>query len=66
MSQESATQYYMVIDEKSTGPFTLDEVTLHPKLTPETLVWKPGLENWVPAQTLPELLPAFSNCILLF
>ena len=61
MSQESATQYYMVIDEKSTGPFTLDEVTLHPKLTPETLVWKPGLENWVPAQTLPELLPAFAN-----
>lgn len=57
--QEYPEQYYMVIDEKSTGPFTLDEITLHPKLTPETLVWKPGIENWVAAKTFPELAPAF-------
>ena len=51
----------MVLDEKSTGPYTLDEITLHPQLTPETLVWKPGIENWVAAKTLPELAPAFMN-----
>ena len=61
MNQEYPDQYYMVLDEKSTGPFTLDEVTLHPKLTPETLVWKPGLQDWVPAKTLPELFPAFNR-----
>lgn len=55
----SEQQYYMVVDEKSTGPFTLAEVILHPKLTPETLVWKPGIENWVSANSLPELAPAF-------
>ncbi|MCH5229933.1 MAG: DUF4339 domain-containing protein [Muribaculaceae bacterium] len=60
MAQEYPQQYYMVVDEKSTGPYTLDEVTLHPSLTPETLVWKPGLDNWVAAKTLPELIPAFS------
>lgn len=61
MPQEYPNQYYMVIDEKSTGPFTLDEVILHPRLTKDTLVWKPGIENWVPAHTLSELYPAFSK-----
>ena len=59
MNQEFPSQYYMVVDEKSTGPFTLDEITLHPALTPDTLVWKPGIDNWVAARTLPELAPAF-------
>lgn len=58
MEQEKI--YYIVIDEKSTGPFTLDEITLNPALSPETLVWKPGLDNWVAAKTLQELAPAFS------
>ena len=61
MQQETPILYYMVVDEKSTGPYTLDEITLHPALTPETLVWKPGIENWVAAKTLPELTPAFSH-----
>lgn len=60
-SQEYPSQYYMVLDEKSTGPFTLDEVILHPGLTKETLIWKPGIPNWVAAETLPELQPAFVN-----
>lgn len=61
MQQDNSQIYYMVVDEKSTGPFTLDEVTLHPKLTPETLVWKPGIDNWVAAKTLPELAQTFAN-----
>lgn len=61
MEQEIPDHYYMVVDEKSTGPFTLAEVILHPALRPETLVWKPGLENWVAAETLPELVPAFTS-----
>lgn len=61
MSQEFQQQYYMVIDEQSAGPFTLDEVILHSKITPDTLVWKPGLDNWVAAKTLPELSIAFNR-----
>lgn len=61
MQQDNSLQYYMVVDEKSTGPFNLDEVILHPQLTPDTLVWKPGLDNWVAAKTLPELDVAFRN-----
>ena len=59
--QQDSSIYYMVVDEKSTGPYTLDEITLHPALTPETLVWKPGIDNWVAAKTFPELMPAFIN-----
>ena len=59
MHQELPSQYYLVVDEKSTGPFSLEEILMHPALTPETLVWKPGIENWVAAQTLPELAQAF-------
>lgn len=59
MQQEQI--YYLVINEKSIGPFTLDEVILNPQLTPDTLVWKPGLDNWVAAKTFPELNTAFLN-----
>ena len=59
MQQDPASIYYMVVDEKSTGPYTLDEITLHPALTPETLVWKPGIDNWMAAKNFPELAPAF-------
>lgn len=61
MPQDNQQIYYMVVDEKSTGPFTLDEIILHPKLTPDTLVWKPGIDNWIAAKTFQELAPAFVN-----
>lgn len=59
MQQDNEKIYYVVLDEKSTGPFTLDEVILNPALTPDTLVWKPGIDNWIAAKMLPELEPAF-------
>ena len=49
-----AEQYYMVVDEKTVGPFSLEEIKLHQRLTPETLVWKPGIDNWIPAREMPE------------
>ena len=47
-------QYYMVVDGKSVGPFTLEDLLNHPNLTDETLVWKPGLSEWIQAKTMPE------------
>lgn len=48
------TTYYMVIDGQQAGPFVREELKYH-SLRPETLVWRAGLENWVPASSLPEL-----------
>lgn len=61
MQPDNQLFYYIVVDEKSTGPFTLEDVILNARLTPDTLVWKPGLDNWVAAKTLPELEVAFRN-----
>ena len=51
----------MVVDEQTVGPFTLEEIKIHPKLTPETLVWKPGIENWIPARQMSELNVGINN-----
>ena len=53
--------YYMVVDEKSTGPFTFEEVVGHRAFAPHTLVWKPGIDNWVAAQSLQEFSQYFSR-----
>ena len=59
--QELPQQYYLVVDEKSTGPVTFEELVQHPALTPETLVWKPGIDNWQPAKSFPELAAMFAS-----
>lgn len=61
MKEQVAEQYYMVVNEQSTGPYTYEELIIHPNLTPETLVWKPGIDNWVAASTFPELATVFSK-----
>ena len=55
MQENNPLQYYMVVGEKSTGPYSLEDVLNHPALRPETLVWKPGIDNWQPARNFPEL-----------
>lgn len=60
MDPDSNGVYYIVVDEQSTGPFSLEEILRHPAMSPESLVWKPGIENWEPAHKFPELSPAFA------
>lgn len=46
--------YYLHIDGMQKGPF-LKENLLAEGLRSETMVWRPGLESWVKAASLPEL-----------
>ncbi|OWY20153.1 SPFH domain-containing protein [Sphingobacteriales bacterium UPWRP_1] len=51
-------QLFVAQNGKQTGPFT--EAELKPlieqgALTRQTLVWKAGMNNWAPAETVPEL-----------
>ena len=48
------TRYYMIINGQQTEPLTADKLR-EAGLTPDTPVWREGLENWVKASTLPEL-----------
>ena len=53
------TSYFMIIDGRQAGPFVREELKYH-ALRPDSMVWRQGLENWVPASSLPELNDLFS------
>lgn len=47
-------EYYIIIDGEQVGPFDIDSL-ISAGITPETPVWREGLDNWVPASSLAEL-----------
>jgi len=56
-------EYYVSVDEKPTGPFgclKILEMAKARTVTPETKVWKAGLEYWHRAASLDELRPIFA------
>lgn len=58
------TAYHVVLNGQQAGPF---DVLKFPNLieagqvTPQTLVWKPGMANWTPAGQVPELVSLFQQ-----
>ena len=59
-----AAAFYLGIDGKQAGPF--DQAALQAqvaagKLTGETLVWKTGMAQWVPAAQVPELASVLTS-----
>lgn len=48
--------FYIQKKQKQKGPYTLEQLKTQ-KITPETLVWKEGLEDWTEAKNLEELKP---------
>ena len=51
-------EYYVAVNGQQTGPFSterLAEMRQQGTFTPDSLVWKQGMENWVKAESVPEL-----------
>ena len=48
------TDYYIAINGKQQGPFTLEEIKSK-SLSPDTMVWKTGLPKWIKASEMPEI-----------
>lgn len=51
--------YYVVLDGKQAGPFSQSELSRlinEKKVTKETLVWKPGMREWLTAENVPDVL----------
>ncbi len=49
------TDWYVAINEKQTGPLTLEKVKNHwdrGEITPDSLCWRSGFEDWVPVSEL--------------
>ncbi len=47
-------QYYYTDGKERFGPYSIEELKDQP-ITPQTLVWKEGLPDWMPANTLSDL-----------
>jgi membrane protease subunit (stomatin/prohibitin family) len=58
-----AAQFFAAINSQQAGPFDLNALkgqAVGGNLTRETLVWKQGMANWLPAGQVPELAGVFS------
>lgn len=59
------TAYHVAINGAAAGPFelmALKQLAQAGQLTAQTLVWKPGMDQWQKAETVEELKPVLSQC----
>jgi hypothetical protein len=59
-----STAYKVAVNGQSTGPFSVEQLVgkiQANEVLPQTLVWKPGLTQWVPAQTVEDFAAAFAE-----
>ncbi len=52
------SQFYYTDGKERFGPFSLEDLR-GKNLTGETLIWREGLTDWVPAKTVSDLNPLF-------
>lgn len=53
--------WFIKVDGQKEGPFSIQELKNHPQMTPDTLVWKEGFKDWIPARHVPELKSVFED-----
>lgn len=53
--------WFVDIDDKLYGPFTVAELRNFPGLTPDTLIWRKGLLTSIPLRHIPELQEIFED-----
>lgn len=59
MPTNTESIYYVIMDGKSAGPFSLTELSrliADKKVLKETYVWKPGMQQWDLAENISEVL----------
>jgi len=54
-------EWYIKIEGKKEGPYSVMELRHDQRITPETLVWKKGFEKWVPIGKVRELRKVFAD-----
>jgi hypothetical protein len=53
--------WFVDINNKAEGPFTIREMKREERITPDTLVWKEGFPAWVHAKDVRELDSLFKD-----
>jgi hypothetical protein len=57
-------QYFVAVNGQQTGPFNLSQLqqmVISGQFTPNTFVWKQGMQNWEEAGKLIDIQPLFSS-----
>lgn len=52
------SKYFIIVNNKQSGPYSIHELKLQ-NLSPETLVWKEDMPEWIQAQKIDELKQLF-------
>jgi hypothetical protein len=53
--------WYIQINGKREGPYSVQELKKDTRITPDTLVWMEGFPEWVPVRMVPELAEIFED-----
>jgi hypothetical protein len=53
--------WYILIDSVEEGPFSAKDLLHDKRVTLQTLVWREGLDNWVPLREISELRKLFEK-----
>ncbi len=53
--------WFIIIDGKKEGPYSIGNLKRHLRLTPDTLAWREGLTQWLPIRQIPELKELFAD-----
>lgn len=53
--------WFIIINEKEEGPFSILELKCDERITPDTLAWTEGLPEWLPMRKIPELKELFKD-----
>lgn len=53
--------WFIIVDDQKEGPYSILDLKYHSRMTPDTLVWKEGFKNWIPARKVPELKTLFKD-----
>lgn len=64
LPEEEAAQYFMAVDGKQKGPFTIKvirEMIKDKLIIADSLMWKKGLDTWVKASEITELKDTFDS-----
>lgn len=54
-------EWFILINNKKEGPYSFKELKEDKRITPDTLVWKKGLKEWIPIRFVPELADLFKD-----
>ncbi len=54
-------EWFIIVEHQQEGPYSLQDLKRDRRFTPDTLVWKKGFQEWIPARFIPEMKLIFKD-----